>query len=158
MRALTLHQPWASLIACGIKTTETRSWKPPDKLLGQRIGIHAGVTAATGEVAHLLPPYMRHRKLPTGIIATAVVWEVGCVTENDGTYARLDTRANGVIEAWPVDPYGNYAVGRWIWLLRDVRVTDPPYPCRGYLGLWRIPEQTYLARNVPARQQSLLDG
>ena len=27
MRALTVRQPWASLIACGAKTIETRSWK-----------------------------------------------------------------------------------------------------------------------------------
>lgn len=26
MKALTLHQPWASLIALGVKTIETRSW------------------------------------------------------------------------------------------------------------------------------------
>lgn len=26
MKALTLHQPWASLIALGVKTVETRSW------------------------------------------------------------------------------------------------------------------------------------
>lgn len=27
VKALTLHQPWASLIALGVKTIETRSWK-----------------------------------------------------------------------------------------------------------------------------------
>ncbi len=27
MKALTLHQPWASLIALGVKTIETRGWK-----------------------------------------------------------------------------------------------------------------------------------
>lgn len=41
MRALTLWQPWASLIALGVKTIETRSWKAPDALIGQRIAIHA---------------------------------------------------------------------------------------------------------------------
>ena len=32
MKALTLHQPWASLIAHGVKTIETRSWAPPRSL------------------------------------------------------------------------------------------------------------------------------
>lgn len=41
MKALTLHQPWASLIALGVKTIETRSWST--KYRG-RIAIHAGAT------------------------------------------------------------------------------------------------------------------
>ena len=42
MRALTLHQPVATLM--GFKDVENRKWKPPAKMLGQRIGIHAGKT------------------------------------------------------------------------------------------------------------------
>ena len=44
MKALTLHQPWASLIADGRKPFETRSWAPPRSLIGRRIAIHAGRT------------------------------------------------------------------------------------------------------------------
>ena len=40
--AITLHQPWASLIALGLKTVETRSWPAPARLVAQRIAIHAG--------------------------------------------------------------------------------------------------------------------
>ena len=40
--AITLHQPWASLIALGVKTVETRSWPAPARLVGQRIAVHAG--------------------------------------------------------------------------------------------------------------------
>ena len=40
--AITLHQPWASLIALGIKTVETRSWPAPARLVGRRIAVHAG--------------------------------------------------------------------------------------------------------------------
>ena len=42
MRAVTLYQPWASLIALGHRTTETRSWPAPRSLVGSRIAIHAG--------------------------------------------------------------------------------------------------------------------
>ena len=42
MYAITLHQPWASLIALGLKTVETRSWPAPARLVGQRIAVHAG--------------------------------------------------------------------------------------------------------------------
>lgn len=42
MRALTIRQPWASLIAQGVKTIETRSWKAPAAAIGERVAIHAG--------------------------------------------------------------------------------------------------------------------
>lgn len=41
MKAISLWQPWASLIACGAKPYETRSWAPPRELIGQPIAIHA---------------------------------------------------------------------------------------------------------------------
>lgn len=41
MKAISLWQPWASLIACGVKPYETRHWAPPRELIGQRIAIHA---------------------------------------------------------------------------------------------------------------------
>lgn len=60
MRAITLWQPWASAIAAGLKHVETRSWAPPQKLLDQRIAIHAarrpfGINSATAEVVRDLP-------------------------------------------------------------------------------------------------------
>jgi len=41
MKAISLWQPWASLIACGAKPYETRHWAPRRELIGQRIAIHA---------------------------------------------------------------------------------------------------------------------
>lgn len=41
MPALTLHQPYAGLIAEGRKVQETRDWPPPRGLVGRRIAIHA---------------------------------------------------------------------------------------------------------------------
>lgn len=41
MRAISLWQPWASLIAAGLKPFETRHWAPPRNLIGQTIAIHA---------------------------------------------------------------------------------------------------------------------
>jgi hypothetical protein len=41
MKAISLWQPWASLIACGAKPYETRHWAPPKELIGQPVAIHA---------------------------------------------------------------------------------------------------------------------
>ena len=45
MYAIALHQPWASVIALGIKTVETRSWPAPARLMGQTVVVHAGKRA-----------------------------------------------------------------------------------------------------------------
>lgn len=41
MKALTVLQPWASLIVAGAKPYEFRRWRPPVSMIGQRIVIHA---------------------------------------------------------------------------------------------------------------------
>lgn len=43
MKALTLHQPWATCIAQHGKRVENRTWAPPPSIIGQRIAIHAGM-------------------------------------------------------------------------------------------------------------------
>lgn len=41
LKALTIWQPWSSLIMIGAKLYEFRSWLPPKSLVGQRIVNHA---------------------------------------------------------------------------------------------------------------------
>ena len=41
MIVITVKQPWAYLIAAGIKDIENRTWKCPQKYIGKRILIHA---------------------------------------------------------------------------------------------------------------------
>jgi hypothetical protein len=41
MKAISLWQPWASLIACGAKPFETRDWAPPADMIGKPIAICA---------------------------------------------------------------------------------------------------------------------
>ena len=45
MKALTIKQPWAYLIAAGIKDIENRTWKCPEKYIGERVLIHASASA-----------------------------------------------------------------------------------------------------------------
>lgn len=45
MKVISIKQPWASLIAHGIKDIENRTWKCPEKYIGTRVLIHASKTA-----------------------------------------------------------------------------------------------------------------
>jgi hypothetical protein len=49
MRAISLHQPWASAVALGAKTIETRHW--PTDYRGP-IAIHAAKRRVLGELIH----------------------------------------------------------------------------------------------------------
>lgn len=41
MKAITIKQPWASLIIHGFKNIENRTWACPEKYIGHRVLIHA---------------------------------------------------------------------------------------------------------------------
>lgn len=105
MKAISLWQPWASLVACGAKPFETRSWAPPRALIGQPIAIHAAKKAdkdagafadelmygqhADGgfELADKLYATMsKASDRQTGFFGNASVMPAGCVV----AIARLD--------------------------------------------------------------------
>jgi hypothetical protein len=51
MKALTLTEPWASAVAAGFKRIETRSWRAPHFVVGQRIAIHAAKRMTDDDLA-----------------------------------------------------------------------------------------------------------
>ena len=145
MKALTLHQPWATLIAAGVKTTETRSWGPPKSLIGHRIALHAGkqliksqngLGAGTWEMMNTLYGPEWSDRIPRGkIVATARLADARRVVALDleTGRARLSGSPARTVLA---DPYGDFSPGRWLWLLADVQPCNPPAPARGAQGLW----------------------
>ena len=132
MKAITLWQPWASLIAYGIKTRETRSRRPPRQLIAsedtelgrihERFAIHAAKRPLTRDelespILRALPPEVL--TLPLGaVVATALITRVD---EADGTQ---------------LDPYGDYGAGRFFWTLEAVQRFDEPVPAIGHQGWW----------------------
>jgi len=115
--ALTVRQPWASLIAAGLKTIENRSWERRS-VLGKRIAIHAAKGAAVPVELRGRAGQIAQVDNPRGaIVCTAVV-------------KRFITSSRS---PWFVGPIG--------WVLANVRSCAPIY-CSGALGLWRIPPRT----------------
>jgi activating signal cointegrator 1 len=154
--ALTLTQPWATLVALREKRIETRSWSTGYR---GRIAIHAGKGPATygwQYLQHLcrnvepfrsvLAPLIQDghvaERLPLGaIVATAEL--VDCVP-TDVLVARGEVPRHtqeGVPVIWLLTEqeraFGNYEAGRFAWLLDDVRPLATPIQARGAQGLWR---------------------
>lgn len=75
--AITLWQPWATLIAAGAKPFEFRSWPAPRRLWGKRVAIHAGARPVRrDELQELLLRLRGQDARETGLLpqlATAVL-------------------------------------------------------------------------------------
>ncbi len=125
MRAITIHQPWASLVAIGAKTIETRSWST--KYRGP-VAIHAAKKAVPVD-----DPYYRnvisaaaldYDELPCGVIL-ATCNLVDC---------QKITSAN--CPCYPEYAFSDFKPGLYAWKLMDIKPVSAPIPARGYRGLW----------------------
>lgn len=155
MKALTLTQPWATLVALGAKRVETRSWRTNYR---GPVAIHAAKSTASigGAIGlHALvsrEPFRRYVydiTLPRGsVVAVCELVDVVSTDERGGTGAWLKHVGAGLEEGsekWRAvirdeHGFGNYGRGRYAWLLADVRPLDPPMPWPGRQGLWNLPD------------------
>ncbi|MHA6484491.1 ASCH domain-containing protein [Paenibacillus sp. strain BS8-2] len=137
MKAITIHQPWATLIALGTKKYETRSWSTKHR---GPIAIHAAkhldLDAFRDERIRsaLLEYGYTSDSLPTGaIIATAVLSD--CIKSVD-TWTDGYILENGVYVYSPEYEYGDFTPGRYAWEMREVYELPKAIPAKGQQGLW----------------------
>lgn len=141
MNALTLHQPYATLIAMGAKRIETRNWPAPPHAIGQRLAIHAGKSDDCLHMCNFDPfdEYVAYQgdKLPRGAFVAIVTLKRCAPITEDG--AR-DLERNQPHEF----AFGNYDLSdgkRYAWVLDNVTRIHKPVPHRGYQRLWRVDDQ-----------------
>ena len=122
MKALTIKQPWASLIIEGYKKYEFRSWKTNYR---GKILIHSGLSLEK-DMQERFKNYNLDYKLGY-IIGEAEI--VDCIL--------VDEKFNE--ELRNIDPivYGRSShVENYAWKLENIKKYDNPIPCKGKLGLW----------------------
>ena len=127
MPAITIWQPWASMIAAGIKTIETRTHSGFASLKGKRIAIHAGlkfdpVWRSEDALLDLASACMcdRPEQYPQGaVVATAYVSDARRLHGDDQESAccTVTDRTHGLI-------------------LTDIQPVTPPVPAKGKQGIW----------------------
>lgn len=155
MKALTLTQPWATLMAIGAKRVETRSWFTAYRGI---VAIHAAkkfpadcknlcyaepFKSALGfpRDADLLwrppePVWVKEAKqvldgLPLGkVVAIATLTD--CVSTDRFTPTPRERQ------------FGNYDPGRFAWIFSDIIPFETPPPARGALGLWDLNRERLL--------------
>ncbi len=129
-KAISIKQPWASLICSGIKDIENRTW--PTRYRG-RIFIHASKVIDTrflnnpvdkiftdaqnkaipfNEVGELYIPGLAF----SAIIGEAVITD--CIQDSKSIWAEP---------------------GAWHWLIKKAVLYDRPVKCNGALSFWQPP-------------------
>lgn len=147
MKALSIWQPWAQLVAIGAKRIETRHWSTRHS---GWIAVHAA-KRWTREERDIVTydPFAealqrggydpRDRELPLGAVV-AVAQLIDCVT-TDAVLRAVDAG----IDLLPDElEFGNYEPGRFGWVLKDVTAIES-VPCRGQQGLYDLDADTYSA-------------
>ena len=145
IKVITLYQPWASLVAIGVKRIETRSWATSFR---GPLAIHAAKTfpksardlCGDDQFTFELVKggYMRPDELPRGaVIATCRL--VGCkmiISMPTVAFNRPDVRyyTEGMSEQEKA--FGDYTPGRYVWILEDVKILPEPIPEKGHQRLW----------------------
>jgi hypothetical protein len=144
MKALTIWQPWASLIVAGAKPYEFRSWKPPRSLIGQRIAIHAGARKMQRPEIHWLLKELAirciHADIARPILERALNEPNALPLSHVVCTAILGEPKSGAVCAQEFGMAGNDSeregTFNWGWPLTDIIVLEPPEPARGAQGFW----------------------
>ena len=164
MKALTLTQPYATLIAIGEKRIETRSWKTSYR---GKLALHAAKGFGKGGkfeflctcgkepfesvltrhteavIAKGIDTFQLAKILPFGaIVATCdlvAIKRIGFdeLSFPDGENFYINKT---IANIWYLNDqeraFGDYNPGRYAWLLANVKKLETPIPTKGALGLW----------------------
>jgi hypothetical protein len=128
MRALSLWQPWASAMAIGLKSIETRHWRTNVRGL---VAIHAAKRWTADErdfAADMADEFDERLRIPPlgAVVATGFIENCLPTEQLRGIISETE-RA-----------FGNYGNGRFGFVMRDIRPLAQPFPWKGAQGFFEI--------------------
>lgn len=127
MKVVSIIEPWASLIKEKVKYIETRSWKTNYR---GKIYIHASLKKAPkkDERINNLITLLKDKDFKYGhIIAEATL--VDCIYMDEEFISKIKNNNQEYI-------CGEYSIGRYAWVLEDIKELSKPIPAKGSLGIW----------------------
>ncbi len=163
LKAITMTQPWATLLAVGANRIETRSW--PTNFRGElaihaALGFppHAAALCRQSPYAEALAAagYRSAAELPRGkIISVGVLADL---LRCDAATAASVQRQSRAGQLPPHElAFGDFSDGRFGFVMAAMHALASPVPARGMLGLWTVPpaiEQQVLAQLAEPRPAS----
>lgn len=154
MKALTIWQPWASLIICGAKPWEWRKHKAPRSVVGQEIVIHAGLRRVVmSEIEDLIYDLEHDDRFQTGLVADLALELLRPVLAGKiilPTGAGLGTARLGAprhaVDIFPGrGDSDRIEHQKWGWPLSEIQPFIVPIPLQGAQGFWTWPDAHQLA-------------
>ena len=139
MQALTIREPWASLIVSTNKKFETRDWKRNYRGL---LAIHSGKQSVPVEDYPLgLEEILDDLEITQNdlnnnkqkIIAIATLKEIHLMTDK---FINEQTELERLTGFW--EP------GLYAWELTNIKPLSEPIAARGMPGLWEVPDNIYV--------------
>lgn len=127
MKVLSLTEPYATLIANGIKKIETRSWKTNYR---GKLYIHASSTKMSKKSKDNkeLMDLIRDIQLNYGKLVCSCDL-VDCIEMTEEFINKVNENHSEYIS-------GEYAVGRYAWILENIKVFSKKIEVKGHLGIW----------------------
>lgn len=152
MKAISIKQPWASLIAHGIKDIENRTWACPKKHIGQRVLIHASkrkrwveptsiFTRAQFDIIRDDARFIRGSNTNPQMIDSAIIGSVqivGCIINHPSIWAeKTENYTVGMNPKLHEDITGKKVIYNWV--LANPILYANPIPAKGKLSFWDYP-------------------
>lgn len=122
-RALTIRQPWITLILMGRKGFESRAANTKRR---GRVYLHAAATMGKREREAAIREGLDPDTLPRGVIVGSA--EIVDAKPAAQLHLTADERRRG-----------DYGPDRWGWKLSNVDALPRPVPCAGALSFWQVP-------------------
>lgn len=147
MRCLTLTQPFATLVAIGVKPVETRGWFT--RYRGP-LAIHAaaGLAPIGGKRGYqqlcsqepfrrvLTAYYNRYKRTTRSVLELANWMPLGAILATCMLADCLPTaQVRDGLDA-DVRAFGDFSDGRFALILTDIKQLPTPIPAKGMYGLW----------------------
>lgn len=126
IKALTIRQPWANLIACGIKTIETRNRKI--KYRGP-LAIHAGKNPDSDAFQY----FQFHRAMKIELKPLGKIIAICELVEIKFYLTRKQFWRDEKKHLVPLSGWVRYG-----FVLKNIEKLAKPIPCRGQQGLFEV--------------------
>lgn len=138
MKAITVWQPWASLLVSGQKIYETRSWatvyRGPIAIHAAKRPVRRTIDALDAENGRntrerfeslFLRPEDLYQLSTGAVVGKALLTRCNLIDE--AFVAKLSPQERAL---------GDFSLGRYAWEFQKMAPVDPPIPAKGLQGLW----------------------
>jgi activating signal cointegrator 1 len=142
VRVLSVRQPWAGLIAAGVKAVETR---PTAISYTGQIAIHAALRdpdvndPATLAALRAAEGVRLDFGVVVGVVRLHGIVRVDRITWADTDLPWVSNGDGSAVVSTSERPLGDFSPGRWAWLLSNADPLDKPVRLRGRQGLRNLP-------------------